>query len=875
MNGLDEYLQGPYREDRREIEEAGRRLECVWPVFTEFYSDEKDKEGWPYEIEAGHDPEIPPFSFSTNAMILFAMGVSLGRVESFACHLTPRVVYVPDLGVQEARVSAVNASALKAFVAKAQAGPVFESGSFGKDDPFTLAWALNLVRAELKPPPGAALSDADKAQNELRARLMGVAWKRVADAFEKPSVSMLDYPDADKKKIAPLDHPFPLLRAVQLYRTLTDIGRQDPATLAARAGDVEATLRDNVRPHLLNRAYEHLSLSEVKNGAFDAAELVFALEGVLLADADARAVDPNLVERVFAVIERSQDASPYWRPLKPFVTNNRGFALLPLSVEIANSLLRMIKLLDHDDVKRPHLTARMPLLRRYAQWLYTRMVKGSLARSGGPAVEYAGWHSEHVHAPRRVHTWETAQVAIFLMHYRTMLQEYVALTSRERANVAVRALKRDKGDYATEEATTKHLRGFEPLRGVADARDAKAAVAKAAVPPGSPPPPSAYEVYGQLQRLFIEPRLRPATSSAAPAHSMLLYGPPGTGKSTVGEELARALDWELLTLTPSDFITGGEAQVEARAKALFKMLEEQPRTVVLLDEIDRMILDRDSKYYVQQSDIFQFMTPGMLVKLKDLWERKRCIFIVATNYAERIDPAAKRLGRIDATLLVNPPDRAQRAHILKSQTVAAVMKGRAGTMDGSKARAQKQVLRDIMEVIGATAKFGQAVDATVLMAFGEITRIAKEAAQRFLKDKVDDFAPADKDALAGAFNDAAKDIGSPAIRLQSYAGRFRKTPKGGAPGDPGDNDFPSAQEPSAEFLLLVHLLVEVKNVRADDLPLIRQVLERLSGKANVTGMYDNDPGATANVAADLKAIIGDQDMVDVLMKDLRGLPLKK
>ena len=35
--------------------------------------------------------------------------------------------------------------------------------------------------------------------------------------------------------------------------------------------------------------------------------------------------------------------------------------------------------------------------------------------------------------------------------------------------------------------------------------------------------------------------------------------------------------------------------MEARAKAIFKSLEEQSEVVILFDEIDRMILDRDSK----------------------------------------------------------------------------------------------------------------------------------------------------------------------------------------------------------------------------------------------------------------------------------------
>ena len=76
---------------------------------------------------------------------------------------------------------------------------------------------------------------------------------------------------------------------------------------------------------------------------------------------------------------------------------------------------------------------------------------------------------------------------------------------------------------------------------------------------------------------------------------MLLYGPPGTRKTTVAERLAKALGYDLITITPSDFVKGGESEVELRAKAIFEALEAQSEAVVLLDEIDRLLLDRDSK----------------------------------------------------------------------------------------------------------------------------------------------------------------------------------------------------------------------------------------------------------------------------------------
>jgi hypothetical protein len=63
------------------------------------------------------------------------------------------------------------------------------------------------------------------------------------------------------------------------------------------------------------------------------------------------------------------------------------------------------------------------------------------------------------------------------------------------------------------------------------------------------------------------------------------------------------------------------------------------------------------------------MTPGMLVKLRDLRKAKRAIFVICTNYEDRIDKAAKRQGRIDESLLVLPPDWSNRIRILIQELI--------------------------------------------------------------------------------------------------------------------------------------------------------------------------------------------------------------
>jgi hypothetical protein len=135
-------------------------------------------------------------------------------------------------------------------------------------------------------------------------------------------------------------------------------------------------------------------------------------------------------------------------------------------------------------------------------------------------------------------------------------------------------------------------------------------------------------------------------------------------KTTIAQAIARLKNWDLVYITPSDFISGGESAIEQKAKLIFDTLSKMSEVVVFFDEIDRLLLDRDSKGYGHQGDIFQFMTPGMLAKLTELRKVKSLGFIIATNYADRIDRAIKREGRIDKALLCLPPNKAARKKLI-------------------------------------------------------------------------------------------------------------------------------------------------------------------------------------------------------------------
>ena len=259
---------------------------------------------------------------------------------------------------------------------------------------------------------------------------------------------------------------------------------------------------------------------------------------------------------------------------------------------------------------------------------------------------------------------------------------------------------------------------------------------------------------------------------------MLLYGPPGTGKTSFAEALAEALNYDLIIVSPSDFIRSGEAGVEERAKRVFDVLLAQSDTVILFDEIDRLLLNRASAEYARQGDMFQFMTPSMLTKINDLRTEQRSIFVVATNYAERIDSAIKRPGRIDEQILLLPPDLAQRIAII-GERVGAIKKL------AEKAGITADPLLDETQIESLARQ-------TPLYIYSELKYLVQSIANRVKKGSTLG------DAMASAVEQYSS---TTTISLKSYYARFHDE-KGKPIDDPGSS-------PWKEIALLAYLKAQV------------------------------------------------------------------
>jgi SpoVK/Ycf46/Vps4 family AAA+-type ATPase len=135
------------------------------------------------------------------------------------------------------------------------------------------------------------------------------------------------------------------------------------------------------------------------------------------------------------------------------------------------------------------------------------------------------------------------------------------------------------------------------------------------------------------------------------ARSAILFGPPGASKTTLVRALADFIEWDYVEIHASHFVAEGLPEVQKTADKIFRQLSELDHAVVLFDEIDELVRERN-----MEKDAFgRFLTTSMLPKLAELWEARKILYFVATNHINYFDSAIIRSHRFDALILVSPP----------------------------------------------------------------------------------------------------------------------------------------------------------------------------------------------------------------------------
>lgn len=133
--------------------------------------------------------------------------------------------------------------------------------------------------------------------------------------------------------------------------------------------------------------------------------------------------------------------------------------------------------------------------------------------------------------------------------------------------------------------------------------------------------------------------------------SAIFFGPPGTSKTKLVSAIAGSIGWKYIELHPSHFVADGLPQVQQTADVIFRKLMELDHAVVLFDEIDELVRERD----IEPDQFGRFLTTSMLPRLAELWKGRKVMYFVATNHIEYFDRAVTRSERFDAIIFMSPP----------------------------------------------------------------------------------------------------------------------------------------------------------------------------------------------------------------------------
>ncbi len=327
-----------------------------------------------------------------------------------------------------------------------------------------------------------------------------------------------------------------------------------------------------------------------------------------------------VMDQFFCAQDERKGTWPRSRPL--FLYPNIGYAYC-FDFEL------LVQMLSNGQM-RELLEDRLVELGRAAMQLDA--TKFALGSGKGAGI---GWASGHHGDTNLAESWSTASVFHYCFELHKMVSE---------------AIRREVFAYVGSEyskPTSPSVEEGQPWRLPEEFLDSK-------IPPGA----GSTSFKKTMEERFLKPLVE-NRDSVVEGHGLpsgvrfsgILYGPPGTSKTRFAALVADRLGWPLLKIDPSHLTRKGLDEVHAETNTLFGRLESCEQVVVLLDEFDELVTDRDSSGEMES----RFLTTAMLPKLADLYERRRIVYLLATNHLERFDAAISRHGRFDIIVPLMPP----------------------------------------------------------------------------------------------------------------------------------------------------------------------------------------------------------------------------
>jgi cell division protease FtsH len=145
---------------------------------------------------------------------------------------------------------------------------------------------------------------------------------------------------------------------------------------------------------------------------------------------------------------------------------------------------------------------------------------------------------------------------------------------------------------------------------------------------------------------------------------ILLVGPPGTGKTLLARAVAGEARVPFFSISGSEFVEMFVGVGAARVRDLFEQARGKAPCIIFVDELDALGKARASRSGFGGHDEKEQTLNQLLVELDGFDPSSGIVLLGATNRPEILDPALLRAGRFDRQILVDRPERSDRAAIL-------------------------------------------------------------------------------------------------------------------------------------------------------------------------------------------------------------------
>lgn len=154
---------------------------------------------------------------------------------------------------------------------------------------------------------------------------------------------------------------------------------------------------------------------------------------------------------------------------------------------------------------------------------------------------------------------------------------------------------------------------------------------------------------------------------------LLMYGPPGCGKTYLARALAGELEAGFISVQITDILDQMIGNSERNVRELFLAARRAAPCVLFFDEVDALGQRRSQT----RNSALRGTINQLLTELDGVEQDNDGVFVLAaTNQPWDVDPALRRPGRLDRTVLILPPDPEAREaifrHYLQNRPIAGI-----------------------------------------------------------------------------------------------------------------------------------------------------------------------------------------------------------